>query len=63
MAKILYFCVLVECDHCKGKKHVPGGQREYGELVPCPLCHGQGHVPGVATFEEFAKLMQGIASL
>lgn len=60
--KILAFVVRVECDHCGGKKSIPGGQREYGEVVPCPRCGGKGHVEGFTTYEDFAKLIAGIST-
>lgn len=61
--KILAFVVRLECGNCNGKKHIPGGQREYGELVPCPLCKGRGTVEGETSFEDFAKLIKGVVNL
>lgn len=59
--KIVAFVVKLECGNCNGKKSVPGGQREYGELIDCPLCKGTGLVDGHVRFEDFAKLIHGLA--
>lgn len=58
--KIRAFVVLVECPDCSGKKNVPGGQREYGELVPCSNCDGTGAVKGHVLYEDFARLLDGM---
>lgn len=58
--KIRAFLVLVECDNCEGKKKVPGGQREYGELVPCSNCDGKGTMKGHVLYEDFARLFDGL---
>lgn len=59
--KIISFVVKLHCEHCDGTGRVPGGQREYGELVGCLYCKGYGTVAGEVPFEDFAKLIQGIA--
>ncbi len=61
--KIIAFTVRVECPSCKGEKHVPGGQREYGELLNCPYCSGRGHVEGYSSYADFAKLIEGVVRL
>lgn len=58
--KIVAFVVRLECETCSGKKTVPGGQREYGELVSCPTCNGKGTVEGHVMYEDFAKLLTGL---
>ncbi len=58
--KIRAFVVLVECEVCQGKKLVPGGQREYGELIHCAACGGTGTVKGHVLYEDFARLLDGL---
>ena len=50
--RIVSFVVRLHCEACDGKRLVPGGQREYGELVSCPACTGEGTVPGVVDRDE-----------
>ena len=59
--KIVAFVVLLECDACRGKKFVSGGQREYGELVPCVPCNGKGTITGTVDWSLFENLMQKVA--
>ena len=61
--KIVSLVVRIHCINCDGKGSVPGGQREYGELVECPVCSGRGTVAGEVAFEDFEKLIRGIAAL
>lgn len=61
--KIVSFVVRIECPGCKGAKQVPGGQREYGELVWCQRCNGDGSILGQVSFDDFAKLIEGVAKL
>lgn len=61
--KIVSFVVRVECENCQGKKLVPGGQREYGELTACPVCQGRGTMEGYTSYEDFATLIHRIAAL
>ncbi len=58
--KIVSFVVRVECPGCKGQKLVPGSRREYGEMVYCARCDGGGTILGDVSYEDFAKLMDGL---
>ena len=59
--RIVSFVIRFECGHCQGKKTVPGGQREYGEVIPCPVCNGRGTVEAALPFEDFKTLVQKLA--
>lgn len=59
---IVSVVVMAECDLCKGKGSVPGGQREYGEMVSCMYCGGKKVVPYNLSLEEFKNLVHAIAA-
>lgn len=65
--KILAFTVRVECDECHGAKRVRRYRSDRedpnGETVDCHVCNGLGHVEAVVPFDEFAKLVRGMAAL
>ncbi len=60
--KIVSLVVRLECDFCHCTGSVPGGQREYGELVACPRCHGKQTIPGEVLWDDFEKLIRGLAA-
>lgn len=62
--RIVAFTVRVECPACEGKKRLRLKVDDpNGELVDCALCQGLGHVEAVAPFDDFAKLIRGMAAL
>lgn len=63
MKIVVSFVVRLHCEACDGKKRVPGGEILYGELVNCATCGGKGTIPGTVAFEDFVKLLKGMASL
>jgi len=61
--KIVSLVVRLHCINCDAKGSVRGVQQQYGELVECPVCSGRGTVAGEVAFEDFEKLIRGIAAL
>lgn len=58
--EIVAFVVRARCEACGGKRRVPGGQVEYGEVVPCASCKGKGHVESFVPYSAFETLMHRI---
>lgn len=56
LSKVMGVVVEVECDFCKGKGRIPGGQIKFGEVVDCPCCQGRKGTRKTISLDQFKRL-------